>query len=484
MTRLLFAVACLLAASSTAVQAAPDILRKSLVRIQTVSQDPDIAVPWNAGRVGQGIGAGFVISGNRIMTNAHVVSNARYIFITRYGDPNRYPARVKHIAHDCDLAVLEPVDEKFFEGMQPLELNGLPEIESTVHVYGYPIGGERPSVTRGIVSRIDFLPYSHSGADSHLVIQIDAAINPGNSGGPVLQDGKVVGVAFQGYSGAVAQNTGYMIPTPVIKRFLKDIEDGHYDHYVDLALTYLPLFNPAARRALGLPDNGLGVMVSSIYGGGASDGIVKPNDVIVAIDGMPVASDGSVELDGSFVEMNEVVERKFKGDKVTLDVIRDGKPLTLTVPLDGPFPFTIYANTYDVQPRFVLFGGLLFQPLDQNFLNTTSINNSRTRYYFDHFLFDDLYKERPEIVILSNILSDPVNAYADEFQHAIVDKINGVPVKTLNEVAAAFEKPADYYVIEFLGAGRPLVLEAEAVAAAHDRIISRYGVLKESNLQP
>ena len=45
-------------------------------------------------------------------------------------------------------------------------------------------------------------------------MQIDAAINPGNSGGPVLQEGKVVGVAFQGYSGDVAQNVGYMIPTP------------------------------------------------------------------------------------------------------------------------------------------------------------------------------------------------------------------------------------------------------------------------------
>jgi S1-C subfamily serine protease len=122
-------------------------------------------------------------------------------------------------------------------------------MESTVSVYGYPIGGDRLSVTRGIVSRIDFQTYSHSGSDSHLTIQIDAAINPGNSGGPVMQNGKVVGVAFQGYSGDVAQNVGYMIAMPVARRFMKDVEDGKYDHYVDLALTYENLFNPAARRA-------------------------------------------------------------------------------------------------------------------------------------------------------------------------------------------------------------------------------------------
>ena len=53
------------------------------------------------------------------------------------------------------------------------------------------------------------------------LLQLAIPIEQGNSGGPVLQDGKVVGVAFQGYSGDVAQNVGYMIPTPVVERFLR-----------------------------------------------------------------------------------------------------------------------------------------------------------------------------------------------------------------------------------------------------------------------
>jgi S1-C subfamily serine protease len=464
--------------------AGPSLIRKSLVRIQTVSQDPDYTEPWNSGIIGQGIGAGFVIDGERILTNAHVVSNARMIWITREGDPNRYPARVLHIAHDCDLAVLRPLNRDFFKGMRPLEFDSLPQIESTVSVYGYPIGGDHPSVTRGVVSRIDFQDYSHSGADSHLVIQIDAAINPGNSGGPVVQDGKVVGVAFQGYSGDVAQNTGYMIPTPVIKRFLSDIADGHYDHYMDLAVSTFPLDNPAARHALGLADDSRGVFVSSVFGGGSSDGILKPGDVILSIDGHSVASDGSVELDGSNVQMAEVVERKFKGDKVKLRIVRDGKPLDVTVPLNAPYPFTLFANAYDVKPRYIEFAGLVFQPLDQNFVSSTQLTNFRTRYTFDRFLEDDLYKERPEIVILSSILSDPVNAYAGEFRQAIVDSINGKKIRALDDVAAALSEPAKDYVIEFLGASRPLVLEAKAVADARARIDARYGIRKESNLKP
>jgi hypothetical protein len=74
---------------------------------------------------------------------------------------------------------------------------------------------------------------------------------------------KVIGVAFQGYSGDVAQGVAYMIPTPVIRRFLTDIKDGHYDKYVDLGLTPGNLQNPAQRRYFGLPDDGRGSSCSN-----------------------------------------------------------------------------------------------------------------------------------------------------------------------------------------------------------------------------
>src|SRR5256884_2751829 len=238
-------------------------VQKSLVRITATSVDPDYKAPWNAGSLQRGVGAGFVINGNRIMTNAHVVANNRYITVERDGDPNKYPAQVQFIANDCDLALVTVPAKDFFKNMVPLKFGGIPALESTVSAYGYPIGGERMSVTTGIVSRVDFQLYTHSSVDQHLAIQISAQINPGNSGGPVMQDGKVVGVAFQGYSGDVAQGVAYMIPTPVIKRFLRDIEDGHYDKYVDLAMGYIKLQNPAQRRFLGLKDNDRAVLVTT-----------------------------------------------------------------------------------------------------------------------------------------------------------------------------------------------------------------------------
>ena len=461
-------------------QAGP--VARSLVRIEATSQEPDYKAPWNPGEVSGGVGAGFIISGNRIMTNAHVVSNARFLTVSKEGDPKPRPARVLFIAHDCDLALLTVDDPAFFKGTFALEFGGIPAIESVVSVYGYPIGGNRLSVTQGIVSRIDFQAYSHSGMDSHLTIQIDAAINPGNSGGPVMQGGKVVGVAFQGYSGDVAQSVGYMIPTPVIRRFLKDVEDGKYDRYVDLALSYQPLFNPAARAALGLKDDDLGVLVGSVYGGGSSEGIVKAGDVLTAIDGLLISSDATIPMDDDSVPLAEVVERKFKGEEVKLDIVRDGKPLQLKIPLSEPWPFNLHSNIYDEDPRFVIFGGLIFQPVDQNFMTAHRPEDLRLRYTFDFFIEDKIYKDRPEIIVLSGILTDPVNVFANDFRYAIVDEINGTKIKRLTDVAEAFGKPADYYVIKMAGAGRPIVLERKAVEEARKRILSRYAVTREQNL--
>jgi S1-C subfamily serine protease len=469
-------------AASTPAIPVPSIHR-SLARITTTSQDPNYREPWSAGSIEEAVGTGFIIDGERIVTNAHVVSNSRFVTVQKEDDPHKYTATVQFIAHDCDLAVLKVNEPGFFDNTTPLELGGIPEIESTVSAYGYPVGGDRMSVTEGIVSRIDFQTYTHSLVDSHLAIQISAAINPGNSGGPVLQHGKVVGVAFQGYSGDVAQNVGYMIPVPVIERFLKDISTGHYDGYMDLSIATFPLQNPAMRKALGLANDDRGVMVSKVAPEGCSDGVLKEGDVLLSIDGHAIASDGFTVLDGSRVEMAEVVERKFKGDDVKLHIIRDHQEMDVTVKLDAAWPYLMQANTYDVSPRYILYGGLLFQPLSRNFLEAYEIDDLQVRYFYDFFLQDDLYKDHPEIIILSAILPDRINTYLGDYKNGIVDEINGEKVRTLDDLANGLRKPADQYVIKLLGVGRPIVLDRAAVEQARERIDERYNVVKEQNLR-
>lgn len=475
----LFAIA--LVFSTTLAFAGPNEIRKSLARINNVAQEFNYRAPWIPGSIGGGAGTGWVVAKDRLMTNAHVVSNAKLLTVEKENDPRKYVATVEFIAHDCDLALLKVEDPSFWKDTTPLALGTVPEIESTVSVFGYPIGGDRLSVTHGVVSRVDFRTYSHSVMDAHLCIQIDAAINPGNSGGPVLQDGKVVGVAFQGFSGDVAQNVGYMIPTPVVQHFLKDVSDGKYDRYIDLNIGTFPLQNPAHRRALGLPDDNRGVVVTSVASRGACAGKLEVGDVLLTVDGLKIESDGYVTLEGERVMMAEVSERKFKGENVKFSLLRGEKPMEVEVVFKEAWPFIYQATSYE-PPNYVVFAGLLFQPLNRNLLTNYKINNPRVHYVYSHFIDDEMYKERDEVVILTSILPDPINTYSEDFREAIVDEVNGKKVRNLKELSAALAAQSDTYVIEFEGTGRPLVLSRTQVEAAKERIQNRYSVLRDQFL--
>ena len=474
-----FAAASLFLVHSAFAQ--PNEIRKSICRINNTAQEFNYRVPWLPGQMSGGSGTGWVVKANRLMTNAHVVSNAKLLTVEKENDPKKYVATVEFIAHDCDLAQLKVEDPDFWKDTKPLDLGPVPEIESSVSVYGYPIGGERMSVTKGIVSRIDFRTYAHSVMDSHLCIQIDAAINPGNSGGPVMQQGKVVGVAFQGLGGADAQNVGYMIPTPVIGHFLKDIADGHYDRYMDLSIATFPLMNAAHRRALGLPEDDRGLAVTTVGSASVCAGKLRSGDVLLRIDGLDIQSDGMVEIEGARMQMAEVAERKYKGDKVKFEVWRDKKIVTEEVTFERAWPYTHQATSYE-PPKYVVFGGLLFQPMNRNLVATYQFANLRVFHHFAHFIEEELYKERDEVIVLTALLPDPINTYLDEFREGIIRKVNGTAIRNVKELAAAFTKQADEYVIEVEGHGRPLVLQRTDLEAARARIRQRYNVLTEQFL--
>lgn len=461
---------------------APSNVYKSVLRIEVATQVPDYQTPWNSGRFGSGIGTGFLIGKNKILTNAHVVSNARRVLVTIHGSPVKYPAKVDFIAHDCDLALLSVEDFSDFETFPLFQLGDVPSLESQVRVIGYPIGGERLSVTRGVVSRIDFQPYSHTRTDNHLVIQIDAAINPGNSGGPVVQDDKIVGVAFQGLR--QADNTGYIIPTPVIRRFLKDVEDGQYDHYADLGVSEFPLYNPAMRKALGLPNDGKGVLITNVIPTSSSDGIMKAGDILMSLDGKPVDSAGMITIDGENVNLNEIVERKYAGDKVAVRFLREGSWNDVDIELKPLHWSRMYAIQYEQKPRYLVFAGLVFQPLDTNLFATAKFEDVTLRRLYTDYVPKGLFQKHGDIVVLTRVESDPVTSLLGDYSGYAVEKINGTVVKDLKQAHELLHPatPPEFHVIELFGADRPIVIPSAMVEAANARM-KENGIPKLENLE-
>src|SRR5260221_9271265 len=302
------------------------------------------------------------------MTYAHVVIWGKQIIVRRYQDPRPYVAEVEYVGHDCDLAVLTVADDQFFEKIEPLEIGDLPKVRSAVITYGYPAGGEEISYTRGVVSRIELSTYAHIGNRRLLSVQTDAAINPGNSGGPVIQEDRVVGVAFQGRAGL--ENAGFFIPTPVIEHFLKDIEDKSYDGFPFAGLRLMPLQNPAYRSLLKLPDYDVGARIDGILPVPATEKALKLDDVILRIGDLPIASDATMLYRGNRVSSALAFQWAQAGESVPLQVWRDGKAIEVSLPV-GPYTGDRAAGyQYDTLPRYLVYGGLVFTPLSLDYLRT------------------------------------------------------------------------------------------------------------------
>src|ERR1700731_4013383 len=267
-------------------------IENSVVKVFATMRYPDPFKPWTKQAPSEVSASGVVIEGNRILTNAHVVLYATQVQIQANAAGDKVPATVLAVAPGIDLAVLQVDDASFFDTHPPVaRASKLPQIKDAVLAYGFPTGGNSLSITKGIVSRIEFVGYNYPV--SGLRIQVDAAINPGNSGGPAIAGDKMIGLAFSKLGGDT-QNIGYIIPNEEVDLFLKDIADGRYDGKPAMYDELQTLENPALREYLKL-DKGVEGMV--VHRPDKTDAAypLKEWDVLTHIGDAPIDNQGMVK---------------------------------------------------------------------------------------------------------------------------------------------------------------------------------------------
>ena len=456
-------------------------IERSLVRIVNHSQKADWYSPWSSAPTRQSSGSGFIIDGGFIMTNAHVVSDARMLLLYLHGDPTPHEARVVSIAHDCDLALLEPVEAGLLDGLPILEFGDLPRLGSMVETYGFPTAGRQLSATRGVVSRIEVNRYSHSGLDSYLTVQTDAAINPGNSGGPVVQSGLVVGVAFQAVS--ALENVGFFIPTEIIQHFLIDLEDGDYHGFPEVGLTWSKLENPAARRAAGLEATASGVRVDLVFPGSSADGHLEEGDTLVKVNGHDIANDGSVAVGNLRLALMVIIDRLQSGETIRLGIVREGQRLDVEFPIESYPGFDCYRAPYDLVPRYYVYAGLVFAPLCSGVIRSLGDTvQTQISYEYSSRAFSDLERLNNTVVLLRR-LDHPVNVHMTWSSQAILEHVNGRRIRGLMDLVEALENNREeFHVFEFTYFGRFEVMRREDADRAHPEILERFGVVEDRSL--
>ena len=303
------------------------------IKLLVVHAEPSFSLPWTMKRQYQSSSSGFVIAGRRLLTNAHCVEHHVLVKVKRRDSSDRYLAEVLAVSTEADLALLTVRDEAFWaadaggggggEAPAVTFAPDLPRLQERMSVAGFSVGGVGLSCTAGVVSRIEPQLYAHSGAEL-LAVQSDAPINSGNSGGPAFQrDGRVVGVSFQSLTDA--DGVGYIIPMPIVNRFLCDVErHGRYTGFAGLGVSWQKLESHSLRRALGLPEAvSRGVLVARVDPTAPAAAVLRRGDVILAFDGVEVSSDGTVPFRrGERIAFSYLVSQKFVGDSVDLLVLR------------------------------------------------------------------------------------------------------------------------------------------------------------------
>ena len=416
----------------------------AVVKVFATMRRPDMAHPWSKTSPTEVSGSGVIIEGKRILTNAHVVLYASQVQVQANQSGDKVSASVEAIGFGIDLAVLKLDDESFFDGRQTLpRASVLPQVKEPVLAYGFPVGGTTLSITRGIVSRIEFVPYNIPL--SGLRVQIDAAINPGNSGGPAIAGNKMIGLAFSHLQNA--ENIGYIIPNEEVELFLKSVGSGPYAGKPGMYDELQTLENPALRGFLKVDASVRGMVVHRPDQDGASYPL-KQWDVITHIADTPIDDEGMVGIrDGLRVNFAYLIQKSAHDGSVPLTIVRSGKSQQIRMPVPPQRPLLI-DTLHGTYPSYFILGPLVFERAT---LEGLQLVRTHGQAVLGSPLFARLGErpdpDREELVIIPAPLFPHTlsKGYSDP-SGSIVKSVNGTPIRSLAHLVALLRDLRDDFV--------------------------------------
>jgi S1-C subfamily serine protease len=452
-------------------------VESSVVKIFSTSRFPDPYKPWQKQGPRESTGTGVIIEGKRILTNAHVVLYASQVQVQANQSGDKISATVESIAQGIDLAVLKLDDESFFDHRPPLpRATKLPAVKDTVMVYGFPTGGTNLSITKGIVSRIDFTLYNFP--TSGLRIQIDAAINPGNSGGPAVADDRMIGVAFSRLGGG--DNIGYIIPCEEIELFLKDAADGRYDGKPAMFDALQTFENPALRPYLKVGRTVEGMIVTETDTTDATYPL-QPWDILTRIGDTRIDNEGMVKVGDIRVRFQYMIQKLARDGRVPVTLVRAGKEISAELPVSPRRPLLI-PDLEGSYPSYFVYGPIVFSNATNLFL--AGLNNAAVALSASSSPLAARRSDRPAfpgealVVVSSPFFPHKLAKGYSQMQSGVIESVNGTRIKNLAHLVETLRDLKDEFVVFELAGRRfetPVFPRKEMEAATED-ILNDNGV--------
>ncbi len=452
----------------------------SIVKIITTNIEFDFKIPMNIIQQNQTIGAGFFFnSKGYILTAAHVLSNVidLWIRLPEYGQKN-FKAEIICVYPDFDIGIIKIIN---FQNKHWLTLGNsdkLP-IREEVYAIGYPSNSDYPIITSGTISgKRDFF------------IQTDTPVNPGNSGGPVLnKNNDVIGITSAVIDSTESQSL--LVPISLVKTNLHTMQKGRkqilYKNVTGLYMingtdNYTDMYNITGKC-------NQGIIIKKVLDKSPLFGFVEVGDLICSFnDGyntykLDFFGEAVSPWDNtSKVSFDILVSRCPPNKEVSMNIfsIKDNKEKKIVFNLksqDEIYPvIKLFPNISKID--YEVFAGIIVMNLTINHLLMDEFSNLV-------YLIDNKEIFKPQLVITHIFPNSKIGEYDSIQPQSLVESINGIKVRTLEEFRSAIKKPIlknkKYYITIQTSNNDQVILNLKELLDKEDELSKIYNY-KQSNI--
>ena len=455
----------------------------SLVRVNVTGQSYDYSRPWQKKASFSKRGLGAVLLRGRVLVTADLVTNQNYVELERAESGEKIAANVQVIDYEANLALLEPTEKKFLEGLAPMELGGDTVVGDRLAAWQLEPTGAL-AVTDGLVTTVQMMHYPID-VEQFLAYRVSISMQYRENSYtvPLVKNNRLAGLLLRYDPRSQVLDA---IPAPIIAHFLKDAESQHYRGFPTAGFSFFPTRDPQLRAFAGQTGKPGGVYVTSIDPKSpAMKAGLQAGDIITAVANNEIDQNGNYvdPLYGKIEFTNLLTAHTFAGDVVPFRIQRAGQPMQLNVTPEhrSPADYVIPPYSLGQPPSYYVLGGLIFQELSRQYLKEWGANwqkDAPPRFvYMDRFQTELFPEEHRRVVILSQVLPATSTIGYDDLSYLTVTKVNGKAVKSLADLAAAVKQPIDGFIkVETEEDPKQLELDAAQVEAEAPGLQQNYGI--------
>ena len=455
----------------------------SLVRVNVTGQAYDYFRPWQKKAPFSKRALGAVLPQSRVLVTADLVTNQNYVELERAESGEKIAANVLVVDYEANLALLEPAEKNFLEGITPLEIGVDTVVGDRLAAWQLETTGALV-VTEGLVTSVQIMRYPiEVGQFLAYRMSISMQYRDNSYTVPLVKNNKLAGLLLRYDARTQVLDA---IPGPIINHFLKEAGSAQYRGFPSVGFSFFPIRDPQLRSYAGQTGKPGGVYVTSIDPNTtAVKAGLQVGDIITAVGKNELDQNGNYvdPLYGKIEFTNLITSHAYVGDSLPLQIQRNGKPMQLNLTLEHRATKDYVVPPYNLEqpPAYYVLGGMIFQELSRQYLKEWGVNWAKEApqrfVYVDRFQSELFTEGNRKVVILSQILPANTTVGYEEWAYLTVTKVNGKEIKSLAELAEAVKQPIDGFIkIETQEDPKQLELDAAQVEAEAPALQKNYGI--------